>query len=169
MCVIAVQGTILWINPYDLDGDGIVGDICQVLWDNGRKGHYRTGYDGEYRLALFEPLKSRLSVAQQNKIKDEIVIQKDVPARVGMRVVARQLALTLSPELEKLARGKIGTITYIEPAMLEEGVEYASSVEVLWDGSTKKHKGQKHLRGLCPLSTISRPFGLHRALYTSSM
>jgi hypothetical protein len=140
------QGTILWINPYDLDGDGIVGDICQVLWDNGRKGHYRTGYDGEFRLALFEVPKPRLSVAQQNKIKDEIVIQKDVPARVGMRVIARPLALALSPELEKISRGNIGSIVSIEGAVLEEGIEYAASVEVVWDGSNIKHKGLANLR-----------------------
>lgn len=122
----------------------MVGDICQVLWDNGKKGHYRTGYDGEYRLAIFEAPRARLSVAQLNKIKDEIVIQKDVPARVGMRVVVRQLALALSPGLDKMSRGRIGTIVFIEPARLEEGVEYASSVEVVWDGSNKKHKGLCH-------------------------
>ncbi|KAJ1491420.1 hypothetical protein T484DRAFT_1774273, partial [Baffinella frigidus] len=36
-------GTITWVDPEDLDGDGITGDICQVLWDKtGTKADYRT-------------------------------------------------------------------------------------------------------------------------------
>lgn len=46
-------GTITWVDPEDMDGDGITGDICEVLWQRtGTKGDYRTGYEGEYRLAL---------------------------------------------------------------------------------------------------------------------
>ena len=135
-------GTILWVNPYDLDGDGITGDICQVIWDKtGRKGHYKTGYNGDYRLALFQPPKSRLDQKQQARMKGEIVIQKDVPARVGMRCVPRKLAMTLYPELERMSQGKIGTIMFIEPASNLNGVfrDQGSTCEVSWS----KSKGDK--------------------------
>ncbi len=47
------QGTITWVDPEDLDGDGVTGDICQVLWDlTGVRDDYRTGFEGQYRLAI---------------------------------------------------------------------------------------------------------------------
>ena len=48
-------GTITWVDPEDLDGDGVTGDICEVIWErSGKKGYYRTGYEGIYRLAQFQ-------------------------------------------------------------------------------------------------------------------
>ena len=47
-------GTITWVDPDDADGDGIPGDICEVLWDvTGEKHDYRTGFEGCFRLAAF--------------------------------------------------------------------------------------------------------------------
>ncbi len=46
-------GTITWVDPEDMDGDGVTGDVCEVIWDiTGTSGDYRTGYEGQYRLAL---------------------------------------------------------------------------------------------------------------------
>ena len=72
----------------------------------------------------------------------EVVIQRDVPARVGMRVVVRKVALSLNPTLAKQSRGRTGTITWIEPSSAEEGVEHGSRVEVVWDGSFEKILGE---------------------------
>jgi Ran GTPase-activating protein (RanGAP) involved in mRNA processing and transport len=134
-------GTILWVNPYDLDGDGMVGDICQVLWQKtGKKGHYKTGYHGEYHLAAFEPPKPRLDEKQLSRLKDEFVVQKDLPASIGMRVVARKLSLALFPELEEQSRGQVGTIVWIQPAFVKGDVliEQGATVEVVWGPSKKR-------------------------------
>ena len=51
-------GVILWVDPEDADGDGITGDICEVQWDmTGIRADYRTGYEGCFRLALFDSQK----------------------------------------------------------------------------------------------------------------
>lgn len=72
----------------------------------------------------------------------EVVIQKDVPARVGMRVVVRKVAFSLNPDIAKQSRGRTGTITWVEPASAEESIEHGSRVEVVWDGSFKRRLGE---------------------------
>lgn len=53
-------GTILWVDPEDADGDGITGDICEVEWDlTNLRADYRTGFEGAFRLALFDPAKAK--------------------------------------------------------------------------------------------------------------
>ena len=50
----AAPGTITWVDPDDADGDGVPGDIVEVLWDvTGTKEDYRTGFEGCYRLAVW--------------------------------------------------------------------------------------------------------------------
>lgn len=72
----------------------------------------------------------------------EVVIQKDVPARVGMRVVVRKLILSLHPDLAKQSNGKLGTIVWIEPANAHEGIFHGARVEVVWDGSHRRRLGE---------------------------
>jgi len=58
-------GTILWVDPEDADGDGVTGDICEVEWDlTNERADYRTGYEGSFRLAIFDHAK----VKKQQKI-----------------------------------------------------------------------------------------------------
>lgn len=46
-------GVITWVDPTDADGDGVTGDICEVMWDvTKQKEDYRTGYEGQFRLRL---------------------------------------------------------------------------------------------------------------------
>ena len=46
-------GVITWVDPTDADGDGVTGDICEVLWDlTKQKDDYRTGFEGHFRLRL---------------------------------------------------------------------------------------------------------------------
>jgi len=46
-------GVITWVDPTDADGDGVTGDICEVLWDlTKQKDDYRTGFEGQFRLRL---------------------------------------------------------------------------------------------------------------------
>lgn len=53
-------GTILWVDPEDADGDGITGDICEVEWDlTGLRADYRTGFEGAFRLSIFDPEKHK--------------------------------------------------------------------------------------------------------------
>jgi hypothetical protein len=53
-------GTILWVDPEDADGDGITGDICEVKWDlTDVRADYRTGFEGAFRLALYNPAKPK--------------------------------------------------------------------------------------------------------------
>jgi hypothetical protein len=72
----------------------------------------------------------------------EVVIQKDVPARVGMRVVVRKLILSLHPNLSKQSNGKPGTIVWIEPANAQKGISHGARVEVVWDGSHRRRLGE---------------------------
>lgn len=78
----------------------------------------------------------------QDHMLKEVVIQKDVPARVGMRVVFRKLTLSLHPDLAKQSRGKVGTIMWIEPANAQKGKFYGARVEVVWDGSYRRRLGE---------------------------
>ena len=61
-------GTILWVDPEDADGDGITGDICEVQWDlTNVRADYRTGFEGAFRLALFDPAKAKRQREEQKK------------------------------------------------------------------------------------------------------
>jgi hypothetical protein len=64
-------GTILWVDPEDADGDGITGDICEVEWDlTNLRADYRTGFEGTFRLALFDPGKVKKQ-REQTRIKEQ--------------------------------------------------------------------------------------------------
>ena len=82
-----------------------------------------------------------LNCVQDHMLK-EVVIQKDVPARVGMRVFVRKLSLSLNPELAKQSNGMLGTIVWIQPANAQEGIFHGARVEVVWDGSRRRRLGE---------------------------
>ena len=59
-------GTISWVDPEDADGDG---SICEVTWDlTNVRADYRTGFEDEFRLALYNPAEMQESgeVEQQS-------------------------------------------------------------------------------------------------------
>ena len=74
-------GTILWVDPEDADGDGITGDICEVQWDlTGTRADYRTGFEGAFRLAIYDPGKAeRKRAAQESKTKVKIARDPNAP------------------------------------------------------------------------------------------
>jgi len=64
-------GTILWVDPEDADGDGITGDICEVEWDlTNLRADYRTGFEGAFRLALFDPAKVKRQ-REETRVKEQ--------------------------------------------------------------------------------------------------
>lgn len=61
-------GTIIWVDPEDADGDGVTGDICEVQWDlTGTRGDYRTGFEGAFRLAIYDPRQKVIQAPQQKE------------------------------------------------------------------------------------------------------
>jgi hypothetical protein len=50
-------GTISWVSPWDAEGKGNGGGVCQVIWDwTAVRDTYRTGYKGDFNLRLLEAL-----------------------------------------------------------------------------------------------------------------
>ena len=76
----------------------------------------------------------------------ELIIQKDLPARVGMRVVGRELSLSLDHVLAKQSGRGPGTIVWMEPANLQENIQHAATVDVIWDSNIKKRCVGKHVK-----------------------
>ncbi len=76
----------------------------------------------------------------------ELLIQKDLPARVGMRVVGRELSLSLDHLLAKQSGRGPGTIVWMEPANLQENIQHAETVDVIWDTNIKKRCVGKHVK-----------------------
>uniref|UniRef100_A0A6U6BCY5 SAM domain-containing protein n=2 Tax=Guillardia theta TaxID=55529 RepID=A0A6U6BCY5_GUITH len=74
-------GRISWVDPTDLDGDGVTGDICEVTWDNGYMGDYRTGFEGHFRLR-----EVREERHAQERVRVKTVIGRDVDPHRGQRV-----------------------------------------------------------------------------------
>lgn len=69
-------GTITWVSPWDPEGLGNSGGVCQVLWDwTGVRECYRTGYKCEYYLRLLD------HTAMRNHY--EVQLGADVQAHAG--------------------------------------------------------------------------------------
>ena len=111
------MGTITWVDPEDADGDGITGDICEVLWDKTElRGDYRTGFEGQFRLAAVASKRVR---AQEDDGSEKI-IGLDVEPLEGMRVVLCNAAIDEFPELLEECGGTpeepgLGIITWVDP------------------------------------------------------
>lgn len=64
MTCFSLRGILTLFSPrgilkFCLEPAGVTGDICEVLWErSGKKGDYRTGYEGVYRLAQFQGYRS---------------------------------------------------------------------------------------------------------------
>lgn len=135
-------GTITWVDPEDADGDGWTGDICEVTWDNGNKGDYRTGYEGIYRLRMdpnftWDPNNNRESEKDLAQ-KDEIVIGLDIPPEAGQRVIIRKSSLIEVPELLADSGGGPGVITWVDPEDLDGDGIIGDICEVKWDLTNEK-------------------------------
>jgi len=65
------QGTVLKVDDHDLNRDGQTGLVCKVMWDVTRfKGEYRTGFEGDYRLALWQQPKEEASKKEMQVMND---------------------------------------------------------------------------------------------------
>lgn len=125
-------GTITWVDPEDMDGDGVTGDICEVQWDKtGTKADYRTGYEGQFRLATVQDWRGR--GIKTGDSAGEQVVGRDVAPEEGMRVVIREAALQQFPELLEDSQGGPGTITWVDPEDLDGDGVTGDICEVRWD------------------------------------
>ena len=123
-------GTITWVDPEDMDGDGITGDICEVLWDRtGTKGDYRTGYEGEFRLALSGLQRVKAEDAEEG----EMVVGSDVVPEEGMKVMLREIVFRTHPGMRLESKGGMGTITWVDPEDADGDGATGDICEVVWD------------------------------------
>ena len=127
-------GTITWVDPEDADGDGVTGDICEVLWDKtGLKGDYRTGFEGQFRLALV--VSKRVRAAEDDG--SEKLVGLDVEPVEGMRVVICKDAFESFPELLEDCGGTledpgVGIITWVDPEDADGDGVTGDICEVQW-------------------------------------
>ena len=133
-------GTITWVDPEDADGDGVTGDICAVIWDKtGRKGDYRTGFEGEYRLAQLDGTRVKEREAGEAAVDGrECVVGVDVPPVEGMRVVLRRATLREFPELLEDSGGGPGTITWVDPEDADGDGVTGDICAVIWERTGRK-------------------------------
>lgn len=128
------MGTITWVDPEDADGDGVTGDICEVLWDKtGLKGDYRTGFEGQFRLALV--ISKRVRAAEDDGL--DKLVGLDVEPVEGMRVVICKEAFDLFPELLEDCGGTledpgVGIITWVDPEDADGDGIIGDICEVQW-------------------------------------
>lgn len=98
-------GTITWVDPDDADGDGVPGDIVEVLWDiTCMREDYRTGFEGCFRLALHgpPPPSSTVVVARVPSEESSLITRSESGVTVGKMeskddLVSAVGRLTLSP------------------------------------------------------------------------
>ena len=118
-------GVITNLNKYrDIGAEA--GEICSVEWkDTGKLGDYRTGWEGIHRLAVY--------AAPAHLGGREKVINQDIDAVVGLRVVLRNLTRSLHPELISDTGGGPGTITWVDGNDLDGDGETGDMCQVRWD------------------------------------
>ena len=127
-------GTITWVDPEDADGDGITGDICEVLWQKtGLKGDYRTGFEGQFRLALVAS--KRVRAADDDG--SEKIVGLDVEPTEGMRVIVCKAAFDEFPELMEDCGGTleepgVGIISWVDPEDADGDGIIGDICEVQW-------------------------------------
>ena len=127
-------GTITWVDPEDADGDGVTGDICEVLWDKtGLKGDYRTGFEGHFRLAQVVSKRRRGTEDDGT----EKLVGRDVEPVEGMKVVICEAAIQEFPELLQDSGGTseepgVGVITWVDPTDADGDGETGDICEVHW-------------------------------------
>jgi hypothetical protein len=127
-------GTITWVDPEDADGDGVTGDVCEVLWDKtGLKGDYRTGFEGHFRLAQVKSKRGRGTADDGS----EKLVGRDVIPVEGMKVVFCQETMEEFPELLQDSGGTreepgVGVITWVDPTDADGDGETGDICEVHW-------------------------------------
>lgn len=143
-------GVITWVDPEDADGDGIIGDICEVQWQKtGIKCDYRTGFEGDFRLALSMGNRKK----REGHGDDEDIVGIDSHPRLGMRVVLSKEALSNNPELFEdccaSSSGLIGAgiITWIDEEDHDGDGHTGDICEVEWERTGKKAKYDTGLDG----------------------